>query len=90
MQPGSFRLGTIVRTREVAEAVPIEEQIGLLLRHAAGDFGSLCAEDVAANEAAILRGDRILSLYPTDAGDAVYVITEADRSATTILFRDEY
>jgi len=60
-----------------------------LARHAAGDWGDLCAFDRRQNEVALREGHRILSSYGTPAG-RVWVITEADRSATTILLPEEY
>lgn len=63
----------------------------LLCRHQCGDFGDLDASDVRANRAAILSGARILSCYKIGARqEKVWVITEADRDATTILLPSEY
>lgn len=68
--------------------------ISMIRRHAAGDWGNLGPEDKQANEDAIAYGDRILSAYHVgfNGGPPVkfYVITEADRSATTVLRADEY
>ena len=62
-----------------------------LHRHHCGDWGEeLCAEDKAANEQALKDGSRLLSCYRTPAGDRLYIITEWDRSMTTILLPDEY
>jgi hypothetical protein len=61
----------------------------LVARHRTGDWGDLCAEDRAANERALRTGARLLSRYDTPGG-TLWVITEADRSATTILRPDEY
>ena len=61
----------------------------LLRRHFSGDWGKVCDEDKAANDAAVTDGTRILSAY--EVGDeTVWIITEADRSATTILLPMEY
>ena len=60
-----------------------------LTRHFSGDWGGVCDEDAAANNAAISNGDRILSSYAVDGRD-LWIITEADRSVTTILFAEEY
>ena len=64
--------------------------IQLLARHVTGDFGDLCAEDTAANLAAIVDRTRLLSSYELAPGAKVWVITEADRSATTVLLPSEY
>ena len=62
-----------------------------LHRHHCGDWGDeLCAEDKAANEQALKDGSRLLSCYRTPAGDRLYIITEWDRSMTTILLPSEY
>ena len=61
----------------------------LVARHIRGDWGDLCAEDVAANEAAIASGGRILSAYTLAHGARVWVITEADRASTAILLPEE-
>lgn len=60
-----------------------------LARHLTGDWGEMCAEDRQANEDAIIQGLRIFSAYDTPEG-RIWVITEADRSVTTLLLPDEY
>ncbi|WP_278362229.1 hypothetical protein [Stutzerimonas kunmingensis] len=63
----------------------------LILRHQAGDWGdALCAEDVARNDEALRSGGRLVSSYCVGTDTVVWVITEADRSATTILRPDDY
>ncbi|MFM0072607.1 plasmid related protein [Paraburkholderia sediminicola] len=63
----------------------------LLLRHQRGDWGVLDAEDRAANERAVILGGRLLSAYEVGPGkEKLWVISEWDRSATTILRPDEY
>jgi hypothetical protein len=63
--------------------------LSLLARHSAGDWGDLDASDKAANDKALVEGTRLLSCYHV-GGVKLYVITEWDRSATTILPADEY
>jgi hypothetical protein len=60
-----------------------------LARHATGDWGELCAFDRRQNEIALREGLRVLSSYDVLAG-RVWIITEADRSVTTILLPEEY
>ena len=60
-----------------------------LARHATGDWGQLCAFDRRQNEIALREGYRVLSVYPIGT-ERVWVITEADRSITTILLPEEY
>ena len=60
-------------------------------RHTQGDWGDLCDEDKQANDEALQVHTRLLSAYHVGAGQKkIYIITEWDRSATTILFPDEY
>jgi hypothetical protein len=60
-----------------------------LARHATGDWGELCAFDRRQNQIALREGYRVLSSYETTAG-TVWIVTEADRSITTILLPEEY
>lgn len=63
--------------------------VGYLARHAMGDWGHLCAFDRRQNAVALRDSHRILSSYDTPAG-CLWVITEADRSVTTVLLAEEY
>ncbi len=76
---------TVLRHLESARIDPVD----LVRRHASGDFGDLCVEDRAANSHAIEVGHRVLSAYVI-RGEKIYVITEADRSCTTVLLASEY
>lgn len=64
--------------------------IELLLRHVNGDWGDLDDEDKKENELSVKEGFRILSAYELDTGVKLWVITEWDRSVTTILLPEEY
>ena len=66
--------------------------MSLIQRHVTGDWGDVCAEDADANEQALLTGARLLSSYRSSPVEAVkvWIITEADRSSTTILLPEEY
>ena len=66
-----------------------EDPLRLLSRHALGDWGELDPHDRRENRRSIRNGWRVLSSYPIGQ-DRVWVITEADRSITTILLPDEY
>jgi hypothetical protein len=86
-----FGLGKVVMTRGVAALIDDRPELmmALLGRHHRGDWGSVCREDWEANDAALAGGGRLLSVY--DLGDRkIWIITEWDRSATTVLFPDEY
>lgn len=61
-----------------------------LNRHMRGDWGEVCDEDWKQNDFSLENGFRILSAYKSKAGITFWIITEADRSATTILLPDEY
>jgi hypothetical protein len=62
----------------------------LLRRHQCGDWGDVVAADAESNEQALRHGLRVLSSYRLSGAGKVWVITEADRSATTILLPSEY
>jgi hypothetical protein len=61
----------------------------LLARHASGDWGDVPPEDADENRLSIEHGFRVLSSYSVD-GERIWIITEADRSATTLLLPEEY
>lgn len=61
-----------------------------LSRHLRGDWGDLCQEDKAENELSLKHGFRLLSSYPVTDTDDLWIITEADRSMTTLLLPAEY
>lgn len=58
-------------------------------RHEQGDWGDVDIEDAMANEQALIDGGRLMSVYKLEIG-TVWIITEADRSATTLLLPEEY
>lgn len=63
----------------------------LIHRHVNGDFGDLCREDVKANQDALKTGARIFSSYNINGRkERIWIITEADRSLTTLLLPEEY
>ena len=87
-----FPLGQIVATPGAIDALIRANQDvqDFLNRHREGDWGDLQNEDRAENEFSLEHGFRILSSYTTAAGEKLWVITEADRSATTLLLAEEY
>ena len=85
----SFSLGRVLATPGSLEALDPEEIRAGLARHAGCDWGELSEEDKRANDYAVNRRLRILSAYRV--GSLKYwIITEADRSATTVLLPEEY
>jgi hypothetical protein len=87
-----FSLGRIVATPGALEAVQEANQnpFEFIQRHQSGDWGELCAEDIRENEFSVRNGFRILSAYRTLHDVKVWIITEADRSVTTLLLPHEY
>ncbi|MFA0072116.1 type I restriction endonuclease subunit M [Vibrio cyclitrophicus] len=87
-----FDLGDIVMTQGIAEL--LDENIGAslqiyLMRHKNGDWGNNCIEDKMTNDEATKTGERVLSCYKF-CGEVIWIITERDRSCTTILLPSEY
>ncbi len=85
-----FVLGRLLTTPGALAEVPSDELVTAIARHARGDWGELDDEDKAANDAALRQETRLLSAYRTKQGTKFWIITEADRSVTTVLLPDEY
>jgi hypothetical protein len=87
-----FPLGQIVITPNALETLPADDVLKALARHSAGDWGDLDEEDRHENELSLREGFRLLSVYHTKEMPArkFWIITEADRSATTILLPEDY
>ena len=83
-------LGRIVATPAALGTVSQPDIVAALRRHAVGDWGDVTPDDRAANDDALLSGDRILSVYCSATGTTFWVLTEADRSVTTVLLPDDY
>ena len=84
-----FATGRIVSTPGALATFSHLELMRCLSRHLAGDWGDLCDEDNRTNNAALERGGRLFSSYELATGK-LWIITEADRSATTFLLPEEY
>ncbi len=87
--PRRFSLGRLVITRNAAEHLSEQCVLRAIVRHATGDWGELDAHDWAANEWALVHTGRLFSAY-RDGDTRFWVITEADRSATTVLLPEDY
>jgi hypothetical protein len=87
-----FPLGQIVATPGALAALQEAQDCfwPYLARHSQGDWGEVNAEDAAENELSLQEGFRLLSAYTIKSGVKIWVITERDRSATTILLPGEY
>ena len=88
----AFELGQIVATPGALAALKkAGQQPGeFLTRHVKREWGDLDDEDRKENEYSLEHGFRLLSAYKTNAGDRLWIITEADRSVTTLLLPEEY
>lgn len=90
-----FPLGRVVATPGALEQLEQHgiDALDLLARHVVGDWGEVCTEDAQSNDAALMQGNRLLSAYalPSAGGDTrIWIITESDRSLTTLLLPSEY
>ena len=87
-----FPLGRVVATPGALAALEKAEQLPaeFLDRHVNGDWGEMPEADKQENELSVEQGFRLLSAYTTSAGDRVWILTEADRSATILMLPEEY
>ena len=92
LKPGRFALGQIVATPHSLSIIEEAGQIPpeFVLRHKHGDWGDLDEEDKQANEYALAHDQRLLSAYHTRLEEKLWIITEWNRSMTTLLLPDEY
>ena len=90
--PAKFPFGQLVATPGALDALERTGQSPLefLGRHASGDWGEVCEADKKENDFSVRNGFRLLSAYRLRDGTKLWIITEADRSATTILLPEEY
>ena len=85
-----FRCGQLCATPAALDKVGRAGLIRLLERHLSGGWGDTCESDARTNEEALHSGNRIISWYQVSKELRIMIITEADRSATTILLPEEY
>ena len=86
----TFELGRTVITRNALDTLDPDDVQAALTRHAHCDWGECCAEDAQENDLSLREGCRLLSVYHDRKGVKFWVITEADRSATTVLLPEDY
>lgn len=89
-----FKLGKLAWTRGVSDLIADNPNFASFVlksqkRYVNGDWGDCCEEDKTANNQALIDGSRIIGVYKNDKWK-IWIITEADRSVTTILFPEEY
>ena len=85
-----FPMGRLLATPAAIAAINGDELVNALDRHLSGDWGDVCAEDRSQNDRALKNGARLFSVYHTAAKVKFWIITEADRSATTVLLPSDY
>ena len=89
-----FNLGRTVITATAQVLLTERNQMPLvqtiLSRHVLGDWGDVCEEDAEANDRALETGGRLMSVYKIENGPVLWVITEWDRSYTTVLLPEDY
>lgn len=90
--PAKFRLGRVVATPGALDAFTQAREIPnpYLILHQSGDWGEIPPEDVQENELSLREGHRLLSAYTLSTGVKFWIITEADRSVTTVLLPGDY
>jgi hypothetical protein len=85
-----FKLGqTVITANAKAKLDPVDVIVGLA-RHSRGDWGDVCKQDAAENELSLREGFRLLSAYKDRNSTKFWIITEADRSVTTVLLPEDY
>jgi hypothetical protein len=85
-----FNPGQILLTAAANETIERADYLAALERHVSGDWGALSEADWKANDDALEKGARLVSAYHDRNGVTFWIITEADRSATTILLPSDY
>lgn len=90
MSAAKFPLGRLVATPNAVASIPNDEMLVALRRHLVGDWGQMTVHDWEANELALTDGSRLFSVYRTSQGVKFWIITEADRTSTTVLLPQDY
>jgi hypothetical protein len=85
-----FRLGRIVSTPNALARLSQEDILRAIARHQSGDWGDVSEHDREENELSLKEGFRLFSVYASASGHKFWLITEADRSLTTVLMPEDY
>ena len=85
-----FRLGHIVTSANALSQLTPEDILMGIQRHQAGDWGDVNEADREANDLALIEGTRLWSVYHAASGVEFQIITEANRSVTTVLLPEDY
>jgi len=89
-KPPLFSLGRTVQTANAQATLDPVSVLKSLRRHQTGDWGDCCPEDAEENNRALKENNRLLSVYKDTNGAKFWIITEHDRSVTTVLLPEDY
>lgn len=90
MKYHTFALGRTVSTANALRTLHMEDVLLALARHSGCDWGDVCDEDKKSNDWSLANGERLLSAYKDRNGMKFWIITERDRSVTTVLLPEDY
>ena len=90
MAESKFPLGMVVSTPNALDTLVAEDLHAAIQRHHCGDWGDVDPHDRKENERALKQGNRLFSVYHDRAKTKFWIITEADRSSTTVLLPEDY
>jgi hypothetical protein len=90
MSAAKFKTGRIVSSANALNHLTYDDILSGLVRHITGDWGDVGKDDRKENELSLEKGFRLWSVYHTEKGVRFFIITEADRSATTVLLPEDY
>lgn len=90
IQRSAFKLGQTLITPNAMNTLHPDDVLQALRRHASNDWGECCHDDWQANDLAVHEGTRVFSVYRDRGMNKFWIITEADRSSTTILLPEDY
>lgn len=83
-------LGQLYFTSNALHSLDYADALAALSRHASGDWGEVCSADWSENDWSAEHGERVLSSYTDGSGTKFWIITERDRSITTVLLPEDY
>ena len=90
MSAAKFPMGRLLSTPNALAQLAHDDILTALSRHVRGDWGDCCPDDQAANDSALSEGSRLFSVFHAANGTKFWVITEWDRSVTTVLLPEDY
>jgi len=90
LEQQKFLLGKIVATPAALQSLSVEDICRAIDRHVCGEWGMVSEADRAENEFALRHGLRVMSVFESKGGVRFWVLSEADRSVTTLLLPGDY